>query len=180
MKKKRLLKAHKHLMVKFATDNLKSKSAARLEPVRSKILDLLKVDIEKQYPEKDMKILYKYDQGNMRCGIRLVCPGNTIKCFEFDEPPLIPKAGNITISKKTLIVIEKHDLLYNKISDEHEKIISNYKALIYSSTYFEDVLAVWPAVEKLRGAICEDQSTALTVLSKEMLESISKANIGAE
>lgn len=58
--------------------------------------------------------------------------------------------NNQSLLKKAVNATREYNKAWNKFQKEISKVEDAYKKLIFSSTYFDDIVAIWPEAEVLR------------------------------
>jgi hypothetical protein len=137
---------------------------------------LVRNEVENVFPPKDMKILEKYGQAGIDDCIRITGQGINMTLFRFKDG-----TGPLSISCKTFLVSDETAAAVirweNALKDHQEAIkakVEDYRALVNSSRYFEDVTDIWPEAESVRDEI---GTNALTVISPDLIKRI-KADVG--
>lgn len=117
---------------------------------------LLKADLAKQFPAKDMRVLSKYGAAENAASVRVQLTAGGVTSFEFRDKdgPLCP--GNRPYSKVYAISAPTSDAIsasiqaHDALRKAFDAKIDDYKSLIYSSTNLEQIEAVWPMASELR------------------------------
>jgi len=185
MAKKRLNETHRNLLRAFAETNIKVPEKAKMDELHRKASELVRACVIKQFPEDDMKLLAKYECARADECFQGADPMGQFIRFEVDEttPEILVPNGNFN-SRKIKFTADARNAInaYDKAKAAYEQAykekVNAYRSLIRSSYYYEDVLAVWPAAEALRGKICAE-STAIVAMNPEVVAFIKRDNAGA-
>jgi hypothetical protein len=191
MAKKRLNQYHRRTLITFAEENVKCEEEhmAMIASYNAACIAVRSV-VEAKYPPSDMKLLDKYSVArNDQCikGARVDNGSSDVVIgFEFiteEEAPLVPCTGSCKSrvypydadTAELVLEYARNKLIFEKAVETKKQA---YRALIWDSRYFEDILEVWPAAEALRERIGAPE-TALTRLSPELADFIRTDNAGA-
>lgn len=112
-------------------------------------------ELTNKFSQKDMLILQRYDVAYRDGCVRFDCDGRVDQfVFHLDtDAPLTPRRFNCKIqifSSATATLVRAHIEARNAHKAAINDRMKDYHALIYGSTYLEDVIAVWPPAERER------------------------------
>ena len=179
--------ADRRALVRFANENIQTpKETRKAETTYKKAAQMVAADVVKRFPPDDMAVLERYQVARRDECIQGGSPSGQFVRFEFrdgdESAPVVPKrycsTRSIPFRATTCDAISRYELAKEALDEARATILTDYKALINNSRYFEDVVEVWPGAEALRDQICA-QSTALSVLSEDAVERIKASNIEA-
>lgn len=143
--------------------------------------EAIRMEIERQYPVKDMKVLAKYDAARSDDCIKISRGGYDVDQFCYrkgDKAPLRPARGGCrshvyALDQAGLDAFDTHKLAVKERDDRVKARLADYKALIFHVPSFNDVASVWPEANELREAVVGSNSAVL-VLSSDVIERIQK------
>jgi hypothetical protein len=181
-----LSKSSRERLCQFAKDSIKVPDETKaLDMTYNKAAVLIRAEIDKKFPPSDMAILDKYKVAkadyciNNRYGFM-----DDVKfTFRNDDvrAPLLPNRGcsdrSFEWTEKTKAAIAA----YNAAAEVHKKAfdekLHNYRALIFSSRNFNEVVKAWPAAEQLR-PFCSP-TNSLPAIPEKIIFFVQNDNAGA-
>lgn len=146
-----------------------------------------------RYPRADMEVLKRYDLARNDSCFHI---GNhdsqnkfELRTEDIEEHQVLVPKGNCwervyTKADRELInLVQKVNLLNDKWHEAKEKKLWHYVQAIRSTSTFNELAAVWPAIEILRDEIVGTEDTprskALSILSADTIAFLQQDNAGA-
>lgn len=165
----RLNAGHRDTLNNFARQVVDAPDEQKvLDKAYNKAAPLVLKVVEKEYPEKDMVVLKKYECASRDACIDLKGPDSTTKRFLFKDPETAPYVAKKTYYGKFYLADAK---TYEAVEAWHdakqavEKVIndklSKLRAFIRAATNFEQVLEVWPEAKRVALHISKNLPVAL-------------------
>lgn len=135
----------------------------QLEKLEKKLKAAVAKRVRVEYPKKDMEILNRYQVADSEFTIKAMGDNrrSTVEevVFSADDTLLVPSTRNHYDNIVILLSGDDEELLENVIEagKQTEKFKDDkrrtYRALIFDATYFEQVVDVWPAAERMANQI---------------------------
>lgn len=179
---------------KFAAANLslEKERAAYLEVYKQALPRVLDV-VRARFPHLDMLILKRYDMAREdNCFHMRNHDHQNEFTMEADDAELykvlVPKGGCSTrvytnAPQDVIDLVQLTNLRHEQWMDAKEKKLWHYKQAIRSTSTFNELAAVWPALEALREEIVgvdeSPRSKALSILSADTIAFLQNDNAGA-
>lgn len=178
----RMTQAMRDRLLKLAADLVECPLQWRAVVVAyEKAAPLVRAAVEKKYPPKDMRILKKYDAAHIDDCIKLSLTAGGVDMFNFASGtgPLVGHPTYRGTIYATDGALTDAFLVWKKATEEEKAarsaIMTDYKSLVNSARFLEEVIEIWPEAAQLRPVA---QSTALTTLTPQVVDRI-KADIAA-
>lgn len=186
---KKLTQSDRKVLQNFATSVIRSPDTeAKVNEFYELVVAAIKPEILKVYPLADMRVLEKYDCATRDYCINRKYTYNSGYDFKFRDSdvraPLVPSnRGCFTLtyewSKETATLVDLYNLNLTLHEKAIEKIASDYYTLIHASRTFDEVVAIWPAAERLRGQLVGVKAN-LPALSNEFIDRVRAHNAGGD
>jgi hypothetical protein len=139
-------------------------------------------EVSRRYPAEDMAVLAKYEMSHPDTCVYVSRGGQDYDVFHFrDDDPLTPvrpgsrydcnRRNPILLQQSAVEALDRFKSANAKSDKDAQRRQADFYALINDAKTFEDVVAVWPAAERLRSLIC-GTGTAITTLSAEVMDRI--------
>lgn len=179
MPKTRLTNEKREKIVTYACSIVLADDEIAAEKAAYKaLLKQFKIEHKKSFPEREMKVLRKYDNLEKIRHLKfyLTYPDKNPKVLvlqlkdEIDSPtkdswescPL----GEFTEESLFYKLWKTHDDSVTALKARNRSICSDFTDLTYGAKTFEDVAEVWPEVENLRDKLC-GVGTAISTITEE-------------
>lgn len=188
LKDKTLNKDMRTALAEFAKDNVKCpKEEAAFDAAYAKAKPLVIEAVTKRFPAADMVVMDKYGAAVPKTYVRFGGKYDDDSTFRFRtdaEAPLTPRynhSEHFEWSKDALKALQAYVLARQAFQKARDEKLRDYQQLVVGSRTFNEVAAVWPAVEALRVKLIPVtvEQRALAVLSEEAIARIRKDNAGA-
>jgi len=188
---KTLNKSDRKLLFTFAKSNITCPAEqaafdAAYDTAKPFVIDA----VHKRFPPADMAIMAKYGATREDPCIGFggfYDPDSVFRFKPGEALPLVPRTtgcGELRYdwSKEALAALNAYVLARQAHRKALDSKIEDYRRLIIGSRTFNDVAAVWPAVEALRTKLIPKtpEQRALAVLSEETIARIKADNAGAQ
>jgi hypothetical protein len=183
LKNKRLSDSNRNSLYNLARKRIvETQDSTELDNAYEFAADAVHNALVEKYPQKDMKVLARYDAASPDGCVYVSCGGYYEYdqfCFRSDDKriPLRPSGRGCNSRNAFMLEGEAADAFraYKKANEARDEAIkqrfADFKALIYAAKTFNEVTEVWPEAEQLREAIV-GTSSALVVLSNDVVERI--------
>ena len=158
---------HKHTrdrLFDFACEFIDALTEERFQPakLKKKLKAAVTKQVRQEYPKKDMDILQRYQVSETDFTIKAMGDDHrsTVEEIEFtaEDGLHVPARGHydtivILLSDDDETLLQdaiQADTQAEKFKDEKRR---TYRTLIYDATYFEQIVDVWPAAERMANQI---------------------------
>lgn len=155
--KTRLSAATRDALIAYARNTLNDrykKKFEKLEKQERKLWETVLAAAAKKYPASDMEVLRKYKCTLTHDWFDLVCETGWCR-GGFHIPHGLKLEYPDNIGRPRLVFTEKQVETFEQYAKEREEVeqekcnkFNDYKTLLQSARYIEDVLHVWPAAAK--------------------------------
>ena len=147
----------------------------RVEDAYITVEPLVRGAVEAKFPQRDMKVLAKYEAAQIDDCIDLQLTAGDVKRFIFKDKtgPLVAKKtyhGQVYLADATVTDAFLEWWNAKSANDEKTKALQNdYRALIQGAKTLEEIIEIWPEAEQISQYA---RSQALTVLSQDVIARI--------
>lgn len=189
-KNKRLSQYNRDDLSRFAKKQITTTAdTADLDAAYERAAQAVHDALVEKYPQKDMKVLQRYDAASADACIYVSSGYYNYDQFCFRDGdariPLRPGSAGGCNSRNAFMLegdrLEAWEA-YKDAKAAHEaeikRRLSDFNALIHNAKTFNEVADVWPAAEAMRESVV-GSGTSLTVLSNDVVDRI-KADAAAE
>lgn len=177
-KNKRLSGFDRAALKRFALKQIMdSEPSDELDNAYELAADFLAAVVVQRWPEKDMRVLAKYDAASPDACIYVTTGGGDFDRFTFrDDDKRIPMRPNRYCRNQPVMIegeAAESFLAFERISKEREQAIArrrnDFYALIDGTPSFNALCETWPLAEAMREQIV-GTSQAIAVLSTEVVD----------
>jgi hypothetical protein len=179
LKNKRLSLSNRQVLFDLASKQVRATAdTAIVDAAYDAAADAIHAVLVGKFPQKDMKVLARYDCAQEDACIYISSGGYRNDRFEFrdGDKRIVFRPGTSCNQRSPHLLDGEAQLAFDafqlatKARDAEIKArLSDYKALIYGANTFNEVVAVWPAADALRDSII-GSGTALMVLSGDVID----------
>jgi hypothetical protein len=180
LKNKRLSQGDRDALFRHAKKIIEAtEDSSELDNAYHVAAEAIRAEVERQYPVKDMKVLFKYKAAHADECINISRGNWDVDQFCYrngDNAPLRPSVGGCrrhvyAMEQPAIDAFDTYQMAVKARDGRVKARLADYSALIYHVPSFNDVASVWAEANDLREAIVGSNSAVL-VLSNDVIERI--------
>lgn len=178
LKNKRLSERDRDVLLTFARQQIEAtEKRAELDAAYERAADAVHGAVIARWPQKDMKVLARYDAAAADQCVYVSTGGSNYERFNFrDDDKRIPLRPSQSGCRRMPVLLEgTREAAYDtwRAAEKAREAavrarLNDFKALIYGTPSFNALAEAWPAAETMREKIV-GTGTALAVLSSDVI-----------